>query len=75
MQAFHQAAVGVLAVAAEREVVARGPNVLGFQLGQQRRFQVQLEQMVHKRAQCVKQNMQTVANGFKAVGLENITYT
>lgn len=43
--------------------------------GAARCFQVQSEQMVRVRAQCEKQNMQTLANGFEAVGLENITYT
>lgn len=38
IQAFHQAAVGVLTVAAEREVVARGPNLFGSQLGQRDAF-------------------------------------
>lgn len=38
IQAFHQAAVGALAVAAEPEVVARGPNLFGLQLGQHDAF-------------------------------------
>lgn len=75
IQAFHQAAVGVLTVAAGARGRGKRTESVRMAAGAARCFQVQLEQMVLIRAQCEKQNTQTVANSFKAVGLENITYT